>query len=731
MAAVFALSSLLPQEGASTSPRSSFEELWLLLDRDGDGLVAPYEGAEAFLFLADEVRGEAATGLSAKGVDAFLRRRRESEVEERVEAFIEFDRNQDQELEPHELPEILRASFDRLDANGDGVVPLEELLAAGRLDFQFDEEEASFAVRGSLAVMRGVIGPSTPGRVLELLIEEPQVGTIVMANVPGSIDDDSCLRAARMVRRAGLATHVPSGGEVASGGTDFFLAGIERTVDEGARLGVHSWAGFDEEGSDLPEDHPEHERYLAYYRDLGIDESFYWFTLRAAPAESIHFMRQAELRRYGMLTESPSSSSEDHPDGFFDRLFGSRESREPWLPPIPSGPDPLGPIDIGSDPGGIVTLPAGIDPRIADWFTRYTHILAPNGKPIRVLAQDGWSYDGIRRVRSVLEHLLADVPGSRYGSDKSAVANAMADRRATMVLFNEVDAMERAFDGSLGEVELGFQDLRANECPVEGDPDYMAHDTRDAAFEEILHLVHDYGLRPTFPEYDAAIHEANLAMQSAGDWEGWPEDEPENHRNEYFAAIYDNYLDLWSIPPTRYEGEILRPEDLPPGTSHFGTYAHGSRAALAANDPDGFALVEQFLPPHLAYEARLPKDFKGLFSLRLDPALRYTAKSQHLTRVRASGSYAVELRGNGLDNVLTGGGGDDLIEGFGGNDHLVGGSGVDVAFFRGLRTDYVIEVSGALLHVRDQVTERDGRDTLESIETLQFADGTVPAAAFY
>ena len=71
---------------------------------------------------------------------------------------------------------------------------------------------------------------------------------------PGSLDDTSNLIASRLVREAGLATHVPAEAEIASGAVDFFIAGRARTADVagGARLGVHTWGGPGFAGADLP-----------------------------------------------------------------------------------------------------------------------------------------------------------------------------------------------------------------------------------------------------------------------------------------------------------------------------------------------------------------------------------------------------------------------------------------------------------------------------------------------
>ena len=406
-------------------------------------------------------------------------------------------------------------------------------------------------------------------------------------------------------------------------------------------------------------------------------------------------------------------------------LMALLAQRAAWVPDVPEGPDPIGDIDVSDAPRGIVPLPGRVDPRIKQWFGRYTRVMAPNGKPLHILAQDGWSDDQIVRVRKVLEHILTDVPGSKYGADKTEVKNEMSRRRATLVLFNTERDLHRALRGSFGELELGCQDLRANECPVEGGADYMRHDTRDAAFEEILHLVHDYGLRPALREYDKAIHRANVAARKADLWDAWPEDEPENHRNEYLAAVYDNYLDLWSVPPTKYEGNVLEEGDIPPGTSHFGHYRAGSRAALLEKDPQGYALVEAFLAPQLTYTPELPEDFRGTFSLQLDPKLRYTTKSHHLTNVTLTGKVPASLRGNDRNNRLQGNAGNNTLRGAGGDDHLQGGEGRDTAVFAGKRLDYTVQRGPGPVKIVDTVKDRDGTDVIEEIEVLRFADETV------
>ncbi|CAM2007322.1 COG3904 family protein [Acanthopleuribacter pedis] len=169
--------------------------------------------------------------------------------------------------------------------------------------------QAVFFPEDQRLIMEGVIDSYTPKRLAEVLERNPQITTIVLLDVEGSVDDEANFVAARLVREKGLATHVPANGVIASGGTDFFLAGVKRTIEPGAQIGVHSWAeGFGKaelQGGDLAKDHPDHQIYLEYYRDMNIPESFYWFTLEAAPAEGMHWMSREEMEQYGFLTEKP------------------------------------------------------------------------------------------------------------------------------------------------------------------------------------------------------------------------------------------------------------------------------------------------------------------------------------------------------------------------------------------------------------------------------------------
>ena len=383
-------------------------------------------------------------------------------------------------------------------------------------------------------------------------------------------------------------------------------------------------------------------------------------------------------------------------------------------------------IDTSASLDGIVVLPEEVPQVFREYFVKYTKYIAPNGKPIHILAQDGWTDDQIKHGRNVMEHLLTDFPGSPYGDDKSGIANAMADVKATMVFFNTEEDLDQAMRDGLGRAtDLSMQDLRANESPAVGDADYMAHVTRDASYEEIWHLIHDYGIKPTLPNMIAEMRTAN-DVAAANGWRAWPEDEPVEHPNEYVGVLLDNYYDLWTMPPTRYEGRDIEPGDIPEGHSHFGRYFAGSRAAMLEQDPLGYSLIEKFVPPYLTYTPELPRDFTGTFSMLFDPAERYTYKTRHLTRASLTGNGDANLTGNQHDNTLTGNSGNNTFRGGGGNDELDGGDGEDTARFDGPSADYEIVYNRETVTVRDRRENRDGTDLLRGIEMLGFSDETIP-----
>ncbi len=387
-------------------------------------------------------------------------------------------------------------------------------------------------------------------------------------------------------------------------------------------------------------------------------------------------------------------------------------------------------LSITESDTGVIVLPDKVPPVIRNVFDRYTRVVAPNGKPIHFLAQSGWTEDQILKARNVLQYILTDFPGSVYGNTKDKVANSMSNRNATMVLFNTVEDLEKAFRSTpLERVNLNMQDLRSNECPAEGTEDYMNHVTRDASFEEIWHLVHDNGIKQILPDMIAEMRRANDIVANKGGWRAYPDDEPQEHPNEYVSVLLDNTLDLWKVRFKKYEGRVVDPKRIPEGTSHFGRYFANSREQVKKKDPDGYALIKKFFHPYLTYNATLPKDFKGTFSLAFDNNKIYTHKSKYLKDVTLRGNNPANLIGNGMNNKLTGNTGDNRLTGGAGNDVLNGGAGNDTAVFPGNYQEYSVSKKDGKVTVTDKKKNRDGLDLLINIEQIQFKDKKIELKA--
>ena len=90
---------------------------------------------------------------------------------------------------------------------------------------------------------------------------------------------------------------------------------------------------------------------------------------------------------------------------------------------------------------------------------------------------------------------------------------------------------------------------------------------------------------------------------------------------------------------------------------------------------------------------------------------------------RVDGVDTFNLRGNELANQLIGNDAANTLRGAGGDDTLDGGESSDTAIFSGRKAEY--RFSGTLenLTVADTVNARDGTDTVQHVELLQFADG--------
>ena len=124
------------------------------------------------------------------------------------------------------------------------------------------------------AEMVGVTDRSSPADFAEMLRMHPGIEVLSLIDAPGTDDDRANMRVGRMIRAAGIATHVPRGGSVRSGAVELFLAGADWRIDDGAEFAVHSWIdGQGRQPQDFALNAGPNRMYLDYYREMGMGAS--------------------------------------------------------------------------------------------------------------------------------------------------------------------------------------------------------------------------------------------------------------------------------------------------------------------------------------------------------------------------------------------------------------------------------------------------------------------------
>ncbi len=367
--------------------------------------------------------------------------------------------------------------------------------------------------------------------------------------------------------------------------------------------------------------------------------------------------------------------------------------------------------EVYADTGMIKRDLTGLGAGLSRHYQKYVTWKAPNGGEIKIVAVDAVSDEQLIRAWNILDFYLTNVEGSKYGADKTAVANAMANNNAVLV-------MPGGSDGNSPTPESGLlgQPLYQLEFPVEGSTAYINndYDQRDAGFEEILHLVHDYGIgtNGTNGALKTTYHaEISQAMQNARTNSIWGNGDAGvkswlrelaaegSLEQEYFAAVVDSYYGLWGAW-TGGQGGM------------WDIYTAKTRADVIAKDPQGAALVQSFLSENLTYMARIDPSFKGVFEMQYDASKPYTHKSQYLTKARLLGTESSGLAGNAHDNVLMGNAGANTIDGRG---------GTDVVQYEGASSEYTISQEGNVTVVASKLSPADV-DRLTNVEILRFTD---------
>ena len=351
-------------------------------------------------------------------------------------------------------------------------------------------------------------------------------------------------------------------------------------------------------------------------------------------------------------------------------------------------------------------IPSNLGKEYSANFNRYTKVVTPNGGKIHIVAQSNLTDEQIVRARSTLEHFLKNYHGSKYGDNKSELANKMAENGAILTLLNGQD------DGN-NPVEVNGQALFENEIQVEGHPWYINQDYnnhRDATYEEILHLVHDYGIGidghnsfpGAMPKYQSEIRQAQKNALSTNLWgigaDRWINELTDENSltQEYLAALIDSYYGLWG--------------GWTDSNTHgmWGIYVAKTRNEIFLEDPVGGEIMNnKFFHPYLTYNARIDSSFNGVFSLKFDSLKPYTNHSQYLKDITLLGNNDTSVYINQLDN------------------NIIGNKGANTVIFNGNSSEYIIDITDIEISVTDKVSNRDGVNILKEIEKIKFTDQTI------
>ncbi|MEP3891026.1 MAG: hypothetical protein ABJN69_11215 [Hellea sp.] len=163
-------------------------------------------------------------------------------------------------------------------------------------------EKTTLSVQDDKLYVMNLLNSKTFGQMQKTIAANPQVDTLVFTAMPGSIDDEVTFEMGRWLRAKKLNTHLTAQSVIASGAVDLFLSGVNRTMENGAKLGVHSWSDGFKEAAEFPQHSPEHMLNRDYIVDMGVPDAFYWFTIYEAPADAIHWMSQSEILKHGLIT---------------------------------------------------------------------------------------------------------------------------------------------------------------------------------------------------------------------------------------------------------------------------------------------------------------------------------------------------------------------------------------------------------------------------------------------
>jgi len=207
---------------------------------------------------------------------------------------------------------IQNIDMDHLIFNITGDLTKQDSTESIHLSFETNEAisgagNSEIEVKGNEAYISGDLGTITYAQVKDLIQNHPEIKTLVLTQISGSVNDDVNMHTGRIIREHGYTTKVLSDSDIASGGVDLFCAGKERIVVKGAKIGIHSWCCVDDQTAiEISKNHPAHQYQLEYFSMMlgdSIGPAFYFKTLEASPFDGIYYMTDEEIQNWTVSTK--------------------------------------------------------------------------------------------------------------------------------------------------------------------------------------------------------------------------------------------------------------------------------------------------------------------------------------------------------------------------------------------------------------------------------------------
>ena len=162
---------------------------------------------------------------------------------------------------------------------------------------------SKYQVDGTKFTVTSSPGMRTYNQVFDIIKNKPEVKTIVIEYVANNaVNQDIMIETARLIRKAGLNTHVGFKNLMHSSGLELFVAGVERTVDDNASIYLNSWnTGIES----LDKNDTRHTSRLELYKEMlgeAQGEDFYFFMISHGTGSSYR-MSNDEAIEYGLTTK--------------------------------------------------------------------------------------------------------------------------------------------------------------------------------------------------------------------------------------------------------------------------------------------------------------------------------------------------------------------------------------------------------------------------------------------